>query len=198
MGKLIYSLNVSLDGFVETVDHSLAWAVVDDELHSWFNDQARTLDASLYGRRMYELMAAYWPTAESDAAATGPMRDFARIWSTLPKIVFSTTLDSVAWNSRLVAGNVAERLAELRSEFRGDLDVSGPTLAAAFIEHGLVDEYRLLVHPVVLGSGTPFFPARVERLSLRLLETRIFRSGVVYLGYGASRSPGSHRPIRKP
>jgi dihydrofolate reductase len=108
MGKLIYSLNVSLDGFVETVDHRLDWTAVDDELHTWFNDQVRTLDASLYGRRMYELMSAYWPTAESDPAATEPMRDFARIWNAMPKIVFSTTLDSVDWNSRLVAGDVCE------------------------------------------------------------------------------------------
>ena len=98
MGKLVYSLNVSLDGFVETVDHSLDWAVVDDELHTWFNEQTRTLDASLYGRRMYELMSAYWPRAESDPSATEPMLDFARIWNAMPKIVFSTTLGSVDWN----------------------------------------------------------------------------------------------------
>ena len=185
MGKLIYSLNVSLDGFVETVDHSLDWAVPDDELHTWFNDQSRTLDASLYGRRLYEVMAAYWPTAESDPAATEPMLEFARIWNATPKIVFSTTLDSVGPGCRLVAGDVGDRLAELRSEFIGDLDVGGPKLASAFIERGLVDEYRLLVHPVVLGSGTPFFPALTVPIGLRLLETRTFESGVMYLGYGA-------------
>lgn len=184
MGKLIYSLNVSLDGFVETVDHSLDWGIIDEELHTWFNDQTRTIEGSLYGRRMYELMSAYWPTAESDPAATETEREFARIWMAMPKIVFSTTLESVEWNSRLVAGDVRERLAELRSEFRGDLDVSGPTLASAFIERGLVDEYRLIVHPVILGSGTPLFPALQHRVGLRLIETRTFGSGVVYLGYG--------------
>ena len=183
MGKLIYSLNVSLDGFVETVDHSLDWAVPDDELHTWFNDQSRTLDASLYGRRLYEVMAAYWPTAESDPAATEPMREFARIWNATPKIVFSTTLDSVGPGCRLVAGDVGDRLAELRSEFPGDLNVGGPTLASAFIGRGLVDEYRLVVHPVVLGAGTPLFPALHDRIGLRLLETHTFGSGVVYLGY---------------
>ena len=187
MGKLIYCLNVSLDGFVETVDHSLDWTVVDDELHTWFNEQAGTFDASLYGRRMYELMSAYWPMAESDPTATGPMRDFARIWNATPKIVFSTTLHSVGPDCRLVAGDVGDRLAELRSEFLGDLDVSGPTLASAFIERGLVDEYRLLVHPVVLGAGTPFFPILRDRVGLRLLETHTFGSGVVYLGYGVVR-----------
>ena len=187
MGKLIYLFNVSLDGFVETVDRSLDWAIVDDELHTWFNEQERTLEASLYGRRLYEVMAAYWPTAESDPEATEPMREFARIWNATPKIVFSTTLDSVGPGCRLVAGDVGDRLAELRSEFPGDLEVGGPTLASAFIERGLVDEYRIVVHPVVLGAGTPFFPALKDRVDLRLLETRTFGSGVVYLGYETVR-----------
>jgi dihydrofolate reductase len=185
MGKLIYSLNVTLDGYVATVDGGLDWASIDDELHTWFNDQTRTLAASLYGRRMYQLMSGYWPTAESDPAATEPMRDFARIWANLPKIVFSTTLDSVDWNSRLVAGDVRARLAELRTEFHGDLDVSGPTLASEFLRHGLVDEYRLIVHPVVLGSGIPLFPDLAHPVRLRLIETRTFGSGVVCLGYSA-------------
>lgn len=85
MGRLIYSLNVSLDGFVETVDHRLDWANVDEELHAWFNDQTRTLDAALYGRRMYQTMAGYWPTAESDPAGHDVERDFARIWNALPR-----------------------------------------------------------------------------------------------------------------
>ncbi len=183
MGRLIYMLNVSLDGFVETSDRRLDWTVVDDELHAWFNDQTRTLDASLYGRRMYELMAAYWPFAELDPKATGPMRQFARIWNAMPKVVFSTSLSTVAWNSRLVAGDVGTRLEEIKSEFHGDLDVGGATLASAFIRRGLVDEYRLVVHPVILGSGTPFFPALEAPIGLRLVETRTFNSGVVYLGY---------------
>lgn len=183
MGKLIYSLNVSLDGFVETPDHRLDWAVVDDELHAWFNDQTRTLQASLYGRRMYQVMAGYWPTAADDPDATETMRDFARIWLPLPKVVFSTTLQTVDFNSRLVSGDVGERLAEIRSEFPGDLDVSGPTLAAAFLERGLVDEFRMIVHPVLLGSGTPMFPALREPAGLQLLETRTFASGPLYLGY---------------
>lgn len=187
MGRLIYMLNVSLDGFVETPDHSLDWATVDDELHTWFNDRTRELDASIYGRRLYEVMAAYWPTGASDPAATETERDFARIWNAMPKVVFSTTLTAVEWNSRLVRGDVAEELARLRQEFGGDLDVGGPTLAAEFIRRGLVDEYRLVVHPVVLGAGTPFFPPLDSPIPLRLIETRTFRSGVVYLGYEAVR-----------
>jgi dihydrofolate reductase len=186
MGKLIYMLNVSLDGYVETPDHSLDWAVVDDELHSWFNDQTRALDASLYGRGLYELMAAYWPTAESDPSTTETEREFARLWNAMPKIVFSSTLESVEWNSRLVRGDVGEELARLRTEFDGDLDVGGATLASAFIRRGLVDEYRLVVHPVILGGGTPFWPKLDAPIRLRLTETHRFASGVLYLGYAAA------------
>jgi len=187
MGKLIYLLNVSLDGYVETPDHGLDWTNVDDELHAWFNDQMRTLDALLYGRRLYELMAGYWPTAESDPAAAPTEREFAAIWLELPKIVFSSSLDRVDWNSRLLRGDIGDELARLRTEFDGDLGVGGPTLAAAFIRRGLVDEFRLVVHPVVLGAGTPFFPPLDAPMPLRLTETRRFESGVMYVAYAADR-----------
>jgi dihydrofolate reductase len=187
MGRLIYLLNVSLDGFVETPDHSTDWGTVDDETYAWITDRTHELDASIYGRRLYEVMAAYWPTGESDPAATEPMRDFARVWNAMPKIVFSTTLATVQWNSRLVRGDVAAELERLRMEFSGDIAVGGPTLAAEFVRRGLVDEYWLVVHPVVLGAGTPFFPPLDSPLPLRLIETRTFRSGVVYLGYEAVR-----------
>jgi dihydrofolate reductase len=187
MGKLIYSLNVSLDGYVETPDHSLDWATVDEELHFWFNEQARQQDASIYGRRMYELMADYWPTADSDPSATPAEVDFAGIWKATPKLVFSSSLESVAWNSRLVRGRVQEEFAKIRAEFSGDLDIGGATLAASFIRAGLVDEYRLLVHPVVIGAGTPFWPELDSPLRLRLLETHRFESGVVFLRYADGR-----------
>jgi dihydrofolate reductase len=183
MGKLIYSLNVSLDGYAATADGGLEWAIVDDELHTWFNDQARGLAASLYGRRMYELMAGYWPTAEADPAATDIERDFARIWNATPKIVFSSTLAAVDGNSRLAQGDVAEELARLRTEFDGDIDVGGPTLASAFIRRGLVDEFRLLVHPVILGGGLPFFPQLDQPIPLRQIAQHAFASGVLYTGY---------------
>jgi dihydrofolate reductase len=183
VGKLIYSMNVSLDGYVETPDHSLDWTVIDDELHAWWNDRVREADAFVYGRRLYELMAAHWPTAESDPATTPVMLEFGRIWTPKPKVVFSSTLTKVDWNSRLAQGDVADELARLRSEFDGTLDVGGPTLAAAFIQRGLVDEYRLVVHPVVLGAGTPYFPPLDTPLRLRLIDSHQFRSGAQYLGY---------------
>ena len=187
MGKLIYLLNVSLDGYVEAPDHGLDWTVVDEELHTWFNEQQRGVNASLYGRRLYELMSAHWPTAESDPTATDAMREFARVWNATPKIVFSSTLATVEGNNRLVRGDVADELAKLREEFDGDLNVGGATLASAFIRRGLVDEYRLVVHPVILGAGTPFFPKLETPIRLRLTDTRTFQSGVVYQGYAAVR-----------
>jgi dihydrofolate reductase len=183
LGRLIYLMNVSLDGFIETTDHSLDWGTVDDELHTWFNDHMRKMAASLYGRRLYEVMSAYWPTSDSDPNATEPMREFGRLWRATPRIVFSTTLDSVDHNSRLARGDPTEELANVRREFDGDIEVGGPTLAAAFIQRGLVDEYRLVIHPVVIGGGTPFFPSLESPIPLRQTATHRFESGVVYVGY---------------
>ena len=185
MGKVVYLMNVSLDGFVETPDHSTEWGKVDDELFAWFINHAREADVSVYGRRLWEVMAAYWPTGEADPDATEPRREFARVWNATPKVVFSHELESVEHGARLVRGDVGEELAKLQREFDGEIVVGGPTLAAQFIERGLVDEYRLVVHPVVLGAGTPFFPPGVSRFDLRLIQSRAFASGAMYLGYEA-------------
>src|SRR5262245_66309351 len=102
MGRLVYLMNVSLDGYVETVDQDLSWGSVDEEVHRWFADRTREASALVYGRRLYEVMAAYWPTAETDPAATEAMLEFARAWNATPKIVFSSTLLAVGPNCRLV------------------------------------------------------------------------------------------------
>ena len=183
MGRLVYSMSVSLDGFVETPSRSLDWVLVDEELHSFFNDEAREMSAFLYGRRLYQAMVDYWPTAETDPSATPAMLEFARIWKYKPKIVFSGTLERVEWNSRLVRDDAAEEVARLKAQPGFDMDVGGPTTAATLMRVGLIDEYRLFVHPVILGAGTPFFPALEGRVALKLLETRTFGSGVVYLRY---------------
>jgi dihydrofolate reductase len=147
----------------------------------------REIAASLYGRRLYEVMSAYWPTSDADPDATEPMREFGRLWRATPRIVFSRTLTSVDHNSRLARGDVDEELARLRDEVDGDIEVGGPTLAAAFIQRGLVDEYRLVIHPVVLGGGTPFFPSLASPIPLRQTATKRFASGVVFVGYEAAR-----------
>jgi dihydrofolate reductase len=183
MGRLRFSMSVSLDGFVETPVRSLDWVRVDDELHEAFNDESRSIGTSLYGRRMYELMADYWPTGDRDPAATPAMVEFARIWQATPKVVFSRTLDAVAHGARLVRGDAVAEVARLKAASEADMDVGGPTLAGSLIAAGLVDEYRLYVHPVVLGGGTRFFPPLAERVDLELVETRTFSTGVVSLRY---------------
>jgi dihydrofolate reductase len=175
-------MSVSLDGFVESPGRSLDWVQVDEELHTFFNDQSREISASLYGRRMYELMFGYWPTTEADPAATPAEVEFAGIWKRIPRIVFSTTLGQVDPGSRLVRSGAAEEVARLKAQ-SGDMDVGGPTLASTLMRAGLVDEYRLFMHPMILGAGTPFFAPLDARIPLRLLETRTFGSGVVYLRY---------------
>jgi dihydrofolate reductase len=111
------------------------------------------------------------------------MIEFAGIWKDKPKIVFSRTLRQVEWNSRLVRDDAAEEVARLKAQPGFDMDVGGPTTASTLMRLGLIDECRLFVHPVILGAGTPFFPALDDRISLKLLETRTFDSGVVYLRY---------------
>jgi dihydrofolate reductase len=128
-------------------------------------------------------MAGYWPTAEADPAATPAMVEFARIWRDKPKIVFSRTLQRVDWNSRLVRDDAAAEVARLKAEPGFDMDVGGPTTAAPLIRLDLIDEYRLYVHPVILGAGTRYFAALEDRIALKLVETRTFDSGVVYLHY---------------
>lgn len=182
MGKVIYFMMVSLDGFAEGPDRNLDWATIDEEIHTFANDQTRETGVLLYGRRLYEVMT-YWQTADEDPSLPGYMADFARIWREKPKIVASRTLKQVGPNATLIRDNITGEVAKLKEQLGGVVSVGGPSLAATLIRHGLVDEYRLLVHPVVLGGGTPFLPALDRPIRLRLLETREFRSGGVYLRY---------------
>jgi dihydrofolate reductase len=186
MRKLIYSFGVSLDGFIAGPDGGFAWAKPDDELHRFHNEQARALGAHLYGRRLYETMVG-WETVDEDPSAPEPMLEFAAIWKATPKIVFSTTLERVEGNARLVRDGAGEEVARLKEEPGGDLAVGGAGLASTFIKLGLVDEYRLFVNPVVVGGGTPYFPSLDERIDLELVETREFGSRVVYVRYAQRR-----------
>jgi dihydrofolate reductase len=181
--ELVYSMMVSLDGFIEDSNGTLDWVLIDEEIHTFANDEARDAGVFLYGRRLYENMAAYWPTADADPAIPRYMLDFAKIWKAKPKVVFSKTLASVEWNSRLAGGDVRDEVMKLKGETGGELSVGGADLAASCIELGLVDEYRLIVQPVVLGGGKPFFPVAQNPIKLRLVETRTFASGVVFLRY---------------
>jgi dihydrofolate reductase len=182
MRKVIYSMGVSLDGFVAGPNGEIDWSPPDEELHRFHNQQVRELGAHLLGRRLYEVMT-YWETADENPSAAEYELEFARIWKSLPKIVFSKSLEKVEGNARLVRDGVAEEVAKLKEQPGKDLAVGGAGLASALIKLGLVDEYRLFVSPVVLGGGTPYFPAVEERIDLELVETQTFGSRVVYVRY---------------
>jgi dihydrofolate reductase len=182
MRKLIYSMGVSLDGFIAGPDGEIDWSAPDEELHRFHNQQTREMGAHLYGRRLYEVMT-FWETADQKPSITEHELEFARIWKDTPKIVFSKTLESVEGNARLVRGDAAEEVARLKEQPGKDLAVGGAGLASTFMKLGLVDEYRLFVSPVVLGAGTPYFPPLDERINLELVEMRTFGSRVVYVRY---------------
>lgn len=183
MRRVVFWMSVSVDGFMEGPHRELDWHRVDDELHSHFNEELAAAGAFLSGRVTYELMAAFWPTADSDPASTPPMVEFAGIWRDMPKLVYSRTLERAGWNTTVVRDVVPEEVLALKAQAGGDLVLGGADLGAAFMGHGLVDEYRLYVHPVVIGAGKPTFPAGVF-VDLRLAEARTFGNGVVLLRYG--------------
>jgi dihydrofolate reductase len=190
MRKVIYSMGVSLDGFITGPDGEIDWSAPDEELHRFHNEQAREMGAHLYGRRLYEVMT-YWETADESRPAPEHELEFARIWKATPKVVFSRTLERVEGNASLVRDHIAEEVARLKEQPGKDLAVGGAGLAATFMKLGLIDEYRPFVHPVVLGGGTPYFPPLDERINLQLVETRTFCSGVVYVRYQRVASPRS-------
>jgi dihydrofolate reductase len=187
MGRLVYLMNTSLDGYIARPDGEIAAPAPDPELHRFHNDRLREKEAYLCGRRLYEVMS-YWDTFDDDDPsapehARGELadvaREFAGIWKALPKIVFSTTLRTVGPNARLATGGV-EEVAALKRETEGDLAIGGAGLAAACRE--LIDEFNPVVHPLVVGGGTAFFAPGTE-LSLRLLDTRAISRGVVSMRY---------------
>jgi dihydrofolate reductase len=191
MRKLIYSMGVSLDGFIAGPQGEIDWSAPDEELHRFHNQQTRELGAQLCGRRLYEEMV-FWETADENPSAAEYTLEFARIWKNLPKIVFSKTLEKVEGNARLVRDGVAEEVAKLKEQPGKDLSVGGAGLASTCMKLGLIDECRLFVSPVVLGGGTPYFPPLDERLNLELVETRTFGSRVIYVRYQrAGRSTGT-------
>lgn len=187
MGKLIFGMGVSVDGYVSDANGEIPWSGPDDELHQYWNDQAREIAVSLYGRRLYELMSAHWPTADQAPDVKPVEAEFARLWRDMRKVVFSRTLESVGWNSSLERGDVVEVAAKLKAETDGLLEVGGATLAAPLVRAGLVDEFQLAVTPVAVGGGTPYLPELPKWLRLELVENRTFPSGTVLLRY---------RPVR--
>lgn len=183
MRKIIYAMSVSADGFIEAADGDFSWLYPDEELHSFFNEEEAKTDVCLYGRRMYEEMASFWPEAGKDPSAPEFIKEYAVIWNNKPKVVFSKTLKEVSWNSRLYKGDLEEEVKRLKEEADGIMSVSGAGLANALMNLNLIDEYHLYVHPVIIGSGKPMFGPLKNKVKLQFVETRTFKSGVVLLRY---------------
>jgi dihydrofolate reductase len=184
MARLIYSAITSLDGYVADVDGRFDWAAPDEEVHAFVNDLERPVGTYLYGRRMYEVMAA-WETLHSVPGQSAPMLDFAAIWQAAEKVVYSRTLAAVSTaRTRLERGFDPEAVGRMKAAADRDITVGGPGLAAHALRAGLVDECHLLLSPVVVGGGTRALPDGL-RLRLELLDERRFGNGVAYLRYRA-------------
>ena len=185
MGKLIYVANVSLDGYIEDAQGSFEWTAPADEVFTFITDLVRPVGAYLYGRRLYETMAV-WETDPTLATESELSTEFANVWRTADKIVYSTTLGDVSTaNARLERRFDPDAVRDLKSSAAGGLTVGGATLEACAFDAGLVDECHLFVHPVLVGGGKSAFPSDT-RVQLVLQDKRRFDNGVVYLGYDVS------------
>jgi dihydrofolate reductase len=181
MRKIILFNMITLDGFFEGPNRDIGWHNVDEEFNEFAIDQLNSADGLIFGRVTYQLMAGYWPTE----LATTDDPIVAGLMNRIPKIVFSRTLEKVEWNNtRLVKEDVAGEISKLKQQTGKDLYIFGSAdLASTFTELGLIDEYRIIVNPVVLGSGTPLFKDLNHKLNLKLLKTKTFKSGNVLLYY---------------
>lgn len=187
MRSVTYSMGVSLDGYIVGPDGSFDWTTPDPDVFRFWIDEIREVGVHLMGRRLYETML-YWETADQDRSLDDAELEWVALWNPLPKVVFSRTLTAVRGNARLASGGVAEEIERLRAEpGEGEIAIGGATLAAEAAELGLIDEYRAMVHPVLVGGGIPFFARRERRVDLELVETRTFSSRFVYLRYRVAR-----------
>ncbi len=194
MRKLIFGMNVTLDGYIAATGDDLGWSAGDgpdsspsDELFQWWSDRVATTGLALYGRKLWEAMSSHWPMADQQPGATPAEIEFARRWRDMPKVVFSSTIDEVDGNTRLVTGDAVAEITRLKAEDGGPMDICGATLAGAAMRSGLIDEYAIVTHPVLVGGGTPFFTTLDHWVNLDLVETRTFSGGVLLTRYATRR-----------
>ncbi len=182
---LIYSMSVSVDGFITDRDGAFGWSAPNDEQFRFHLAQVRKLGVHLLGRRLYETMLAW----ETDPSLRGTElgAEFADVWCALPKVVFSRTLNSVQGNARLAEASVAEEVAAALDATDKDVEIGGAGLAAEAIELDLVNELHMFRNPVLVGGGTPFLPPVTKDVPLDLIETRTFGSRVIYERYRRAR-----------
>jgi dihydrofolate reductase len=184
MAKLIYSAFTSLDGYVADEGGNFDWAELSDEVFAFINDRERRIGTYLFGRKVYETMSV-WETPEVIANLPAVAREFTPIWQAADKIVYSTTLPTVSTaRTRLERTFDADAVRKLKAGATRDLGVGGPTLAAQAIRAGLVDEYNLLIAPVIAGGGNPYFPGKA-RVTLELFDERRFGNGLIHVRYRA-------------
>ncbi|MEU6535309.1 dihydrofolate reductase family protein [Streptomyces sp. NPDC047000] len=186
MGKIVLVMSVSLDGYVEGPGRDISWHRVDEELHQHMNDLLRPMGAFLNGRVTHELMTSFWPTADADPEASPTMAEYAGIWREKPKYVYSRTLPEgpAEWNTTVVREVVPEEVRALADRpGEGDIALAGADLITSFLRHDLIDEFRVYVHPVLIGAGTPLFPrpGTPALVPLHLVESRTFGNGVTLL-----------------
>lgn len=187
MRRVTYSMSMSLDGYIVGPDGNFNWTAPDPDVFRFWIDEIRDVGVHLMGRRLYETML-YWETAEESQSLDEAELEWIALWNPLPKVVFSRTLSSLEGNARLASDDIAAEIERLRAEpSESDIAIGGATLAAQVAELDLIDEYRTMVYPVLVGGGTPLFPRAERQVDLELVETRTFGSGVVYLNYKVAR-----------
>lgn len=188
MRSVTYSMSVSLDGYIVGPDGGFDWSAPDPDVFRFWIDDIRQTGVHLLGRRLYETML-FWETADQDPSLDEAQLEWTALWKALPKVVFSTTLPAAqGTNTRLASGSLAEEIERLRAEpGDGEIAIGGATLATEAAGLDLIDEYRAMVCPVLVGGGTPFFPRHERHVDLELVETRTFNSKFVYLSHRVRR-----------
>ena len=184
MRKIVLSIPITLDGYIEGPHRELDWVVADDELHDFFTQQLKQAELLIFGRVAYQLLASYWPTAASDPQITRGMLDFANTINSLPKIVYSRTLDNVGWNTQIKREFNPQEIRELKTQPGGNIALSGgASIAQLFLQHGFVDELQMVIQPAAIGKGKALFGGLSEALKLNYAWKQEFASGVVALCY---------------
>jgi dihydrofolate reductase len=182
--KVIFSIPITMDGFIEGPNRELDWVIADNDLHNYYADLLRNAGVILYGRVTYELMVNYWPTATNDHSISEGEVNFANAINPLPKIVYSTTLQHVGWNTMVMKSMIPEDIKKMKTLAGGDILLGGgASLAQTFIRNGLVDEIQLMVEPTVIGKGKALFRGIETGLKLKYLWSKTFQSGAVALCY---------------
>jgi dihydrofolate reductase len=185
MRKIIYWVHASIDGFIAGPNGEFDWPAPGPELFGYSEAMNEQVDTLMYGRVVWDVMAAYWPTADADlATADEHARSFAPFWRRTPKVVVSRRLETAGWDARVIGKNLAEEVADLKRQPGKDILLTGGAeVAAALTELGLLDDYRIVIHPVVLGGGPRLFLEPKDRIDLRLVDTRSFDSQTVLVRY---------------